>query len=222
MYVKRHMSRPPVTVGEESFVGEAIRILGARGFRHLPVVDGEGRLTGILSDRDLRSSGPSELLPAEEREARLRRLEKTPVRDVMTGEPRHLTLSSTLDDALFVFERDGIGALPVIDGERRVAGVFSVPDLMRAYREIFGLGGSGSALLEIEDDGSRDFMTKVAAVLDERRVQVFRLIRVAEEGRPPLLYLRANTYNLHSLHEAFRRCGLKIRLDRPEDDDVEG
>jgi acetoin utilization protein AcuB len=217
------MSRPPVTIGEDRFVGEAFRILSSRGFRHLPVVDGEGRLTGILSDRDRRSTGPSELLPDQEREALLERLEKTPVRDIMTGGPQHLTLSSTLDDALFVFERDGIGALPVTDGEGRVAGVFSVQDLMRAFREVFGLGAAGSSLVEIEDDGSQDFTTRVARVLDERKVQVFRMIRVTEEGgRPPLLYLRANTYNLHSLHEAFGRCGLKIRLDRPEDDDAKG
>jgi acetoin utilization protein AcuB len=63
-----------------------------------------------------------------------------------------LTPESTLDDALLLFDRDRMGALPVLD-DGRVVGIFSSRDLLAAYKELFGVGEKGSVLLAIEDDG---------------------------------------------------------------------
>lgn len=218
MYVTRYMSTPPVTVGQDRPLGEARRTLEAGRFRHLPVVDDRGRLVGILSDRDMRSSGPSDLSPEKERRRLLGSIEDLPVREVMTAAPRCLSLSSTLDDALDIFEREKIGALPVIDGEGKVAGVFSVQDLLEAFRRLFGLGESGSVLIEIEDDGRPDLMTAVVSALDDMSVPLCRMIRVPGEkgGTPSVLYARVHTYNLHALHKALSARGLKTRLDSPE------
>ena len=76
------------------------------------------------------------------------RLENTPLSECMTKKPQFLDTASTLDDALFIMERLKIGALPVVNDGRRVVGVFSVQDLMKAYRRLFGLGEEGSAFLE--------------------------------------------------------------------------
>lgn len=218
MYVKRHMSTPAVTIEESRSLGDAGRLLKECGFRHLPVVDGRGRLVGMLSDRDTRSSGPSVLSSREEREELLGRLEEVPVRDVMTVELKCLTLSSTLDDALYLFGRKKIGALPVTDEEGRVSGVFSVQDLMAAFREIFGLEGSGFSLIEIVDDGQPGLLTSVFEVIDGRGLTISRLIRVPGDGggRPPVVYLRISTYNLHALLKDFSDRNLRVRIDTPE------
>jgi CBS domain-containing protein len=117
MYVDRHMSSPAVTIGEDTTLADARSILEEHGFRHLPVIDGEGSLRGIVTDRDIRSALPSRIGGAVNDEALLQRLGGTPVKEIMTPAPHSLTLSSTLDDALFVLEREKIGALPVVDGE---------------------------------------------------------------------------------------------------------
>ncbi len=43
------MSSEPATIGATSTVGEAIRVMAQGGYRHLPVVDGEGIPTGVLA-----------------------------------------------------------------------------------------------------------------------------------------------------------------------------
>src|SRR5512133_2787845 len=53
MLVKEMMHKPVTVISVEATIGEAFQLLQDRGFRHLPVVD-QGRLVGILTDRDLR------------------------------------------------------------------------------------------------------------------------------------------------------------------------
>jgi acetoin utilization protein AcuB len=54
MYVALHMSTPAITIREDVPLQEVREILQARNFRHLPVVDGDDKLMGMVTDRDLR------------------------------------------------------------------------------------------------------------------------------------------------------------------------
>ncbi len=216
MYVRRHMTAPVTTVEERASLEEASRILEGKGFRHIPVVDGEGVLTGMISDRDLRSSRPSNLAPGTEKDGDSR-FAGTSVGEIMSVDPLSLTLSSTLDDALRSFRLRKFGALPVVDGEGRVAGIFSVQDLLRSYASLFGVGEPGSVLIEIEDDGRRELLSSIVAALEEKGVAMSRLIRVpGEEGvRSPVIYLWVNTCNIHALREAFLARSIAIFVDTP-------
>lgn len=216
MYVRRHMTAPVTTVLETASLEEASRILEGRGFRHIPVVDGRGVLAGMVSDRDLRSSRPSNLAPKTEKDGEAR-FAHAAVGEIMAVNPRALTLSSTLDDALMSFRLHKFGALPVVDDEGRVEGIFSVQDLLRAYRSLFGVGEPGSVLVEIEDDGRRELMTSIVAALEEKGIALSRLIRVpGEEGVvPPVIYLRVNTCNIHALREAFSARSIPMFIDSP-------
>ncbi|MBI3456939.1 MAG: CBS domain-containing protein [Candidatus Rokubacteria bacterium] len=52
--VSELMTRAPVTIRQGATVGAAWTLMRARRIRHLPVLDDEGRLVGIVTDRDLR------------------------------------------------------------------------------------------------------------------------------------------------------------------------
>lgn len=214
------MTSPVTTVGRAASLREASRILEGKGFRHIPVVDVDGLLVGMLSDRDLRSSRPSSLdgkagKPGEDP------FTGAAVGEIMALKPLSLTLTSTLDDALRSFTAHKFGALPVVDGEGRVAGIFSVQDLLDAYRGLFGVGEPGSVLVEIEDDGREGLMVSIVAAIEEKGVSMSRLIRVpGEKGvAPPIIYLRVSTCNLHALHEAFSSRSIPMLIDRPGEDD---
>ena len=212
MYVREHMSAPPVTVSTTTSAAEAKRILDGKKFRHLPVVDGDGLLAGIVSDRDLRSLWPSGLEEAGEGEKVLARLEETPLEQCMTRDPQYLTPESTLDDALYVMERLKFGALPVVDEGRRVVGIFAVPDLMKAYRHLFGLGEEGTTFLEVRDDGSEELPGRIFAVLAGAGVPLVRYVRKpAGAEREGAIYLRLSTYNIHGLKEELKKNGIICR-----------
>jgi len=213
MFITQFMTRNPVTVSPETLLPAVQKILKSGKFRHLPVVDGENHLVGIVTDRDLRSASPSSVLSEERVKACLSELDQTPVSAIMSQAFFTLTAISTLDDALILFDREKIGALPVVDEEQRVIGMFSMRDLMAAYRRLFGLGERGSAMIVVEHDGKRKPLSRIAKVLEEHNIRFTRLIRTeAEAAAPERIYLRVNTYNISAVHQALKEAGFALVL----------
>ncbi|MFA6466135.1 MAG: CBS domain-containing protein, partial [Desulfurivibrionaceae bacterium] len=84
MFITQHMTRNPVTVSPETTLPAVREILQNGKFRHLPVVDGENHLVGIVTDRDLRSASPSSVLPPERLKACHSEFDQTPVSAIMS------------------------------------------------------------------------------------------------------------------------------------------
>jgi len=87
-------------------------------FHHLPVVDDDGQLVGVLSLTDVLRTSEAErdgATPALERE---RQLAEVPVADVMRRDPVAVAPSMTVDEAARCMMRERINCLPVVeDGE---------------------------------------------------------------------------------------------------------
>ncbi|MEW6288354.1 MAG: CBS domain-containing protein [Thermodesulfobacteriota bacterium] len=213
MYIARHMTSPALTVSPDTLLPDVREIMNTRRFRHLPVVDEQQRLIGMITDRDLRSAYPSSLLPEDKRLAILEKVAKTEVRSIMSQKIIAITPLSTLDDALYFLSKEKIGMLPVVDEEQHVIGVFSVHDLMMAYKKLYGIGDRGSALIAVEDDGKPKPLTRIVRVLEEREIRFSRLTRVhGEAGEKKIIYLRVHTFNLNVVHKALKEIGMTMMV----------
>ena len=126
------MTRQPVTVEPETSLGDAAQHLLRGGFRHLPVVDREERLVGMVSERDLRARLGSELegLP----HARLDTL-TLPVSEAMTPDPLTVRAGTPLTEVLQLFTEERIGAIPVVDESETLLGIISYVDVLRWLRD---------------------------------------------------------------------------------------
>ncbi|HHO49233.1 MAG TPA: CBS domain-containing protein [Desulfobacteraceae bacterium] len=217
MYVRYYMTSSPLTIGPRKTIEEARQLLQNYNFRHLPVVDESGCLLGMVTDRDLRSAYPSSVLKEDDRRHILARIQETPVSSIMSSDNAVLNEFSTLDDALLIFEKRSVGALPVIDGNGKVVGIFSSNDLLKAWRSLFGLGEKGSALITIEMQSDVRFLSRLVALLEELDVPFTRLVRTDGSGREPaMLYLRINTYNIRAVRKVIEKAGFKVH--QPEFD----
>ncbi len=212
MFIHYYMTPEPLTIFQEVPVDEAYEILQEHHFRHLPVVDNNGVLRGMVTDRDLRSACPSSILTGEDRKKIMDQVSGTPVSTIMSEDFVSLQVVSTLDDALLLFTSRSIGALPVVDSAGRVVGIFSLNDMMAAYRSLFGLGEKGSMLVAIEDTGDVDLLSRLVQALEEKKIEFTRLVRSrGTEGREPAaVYLRVNTFNLSSVHKVVENAGLHL------------
>lgn len=133
--VSEVMTRDVVTLFEEDNLDRLRQELSRLRFRHLPVVD-DGKLVGILSQRDLLRAtiGGQDNPATRARDARF--FEETFVRDVMRTE----VISIGPDEPVRVAARkmlDGhIGALPVVDGAGQLVGIITENDITRLAAEI--------------------------------------------------------------------------------------
>jgi acetoin utilization protein AcuB len=193
MYIHEHMTPDPITISSEIFLPEARLMLNEYDFRHLPVVDGENRLIGIITDRDLRSAYPSSITGKSERMLIYGQVEKTKVADIMTTSCSTLRLDATLDDALLIFDRDKVGGIPVVTDREVVVGMFSMRDLTAAYRKLFGVEDKGSLLLTITDDGRENIMSELVVLLEENAISLTRLIRLNQGREDAKIYMIINT-----------------------------
>jgi CBS domain-containing protein len=127
------MTREPETITADVPVLAALDLMLDRGIRHLPVVDGRERLRGIVSLDDLRAAlpFPVSLRAKPDPADRLLALECA-VGEVMTHGPLTARPETPLADAAELMARFRIGCLPVVDTAKRVVGIFTEVDALRA------------------------------------------------------------------------------------------
>jgi CBS domain-containing protein len=130
VFVSDVMTSPAVTVTADASIKAAARLLRDRDVAAAPVVDGAGRLVGIVSEIDLlrgtlAPDPVAHLLPVP---TEPRALPST-VADVMTRDVQVLLPHSDLYDAARSMRSSGIRSLPVVDGDT-VVGVVSRSDLL--------------------------------------------------------------------------------------------
>ncbi len=128
MLVRDLMSAEVVTLGRDETLDIADRIMSLGRIRHMPVVDDDGRLCGLVSQRDLFRGALATALGVA-RSAQARILGALLVREVMTPDPITTTPDTALHEAAVVMLRRKIGCLPVVEGERLV-GIITEADFV--------------------------------------------------------------------------------------------
>jgi acetoin utilization protein AcuB len=132
--VQDRMTRGPATIRSDALVRGAISMMSTRKLRHLPVLDGDGHLVGIVTDRDLR-----QVLFSPALRARLDDADgvfaTARVRDVMTWAVVTARSEMPLVEAARLMYERKIGALPVVD-RGRLVGIITESDILKAFQEV--------------------------------------------------------------------------------------
>lgn len=140
MRVRDLMSQIVISTPGATRVLEARALMQARGIRHLLVVD-EGRLQGIVTDRDIRlnMASPATSLSVWELNHLLAGLT---VEKVMTTSVIVIDPERDAREAARLMLDHKIGALPVLDGDR-LLGIITESDLLRAFVDGEGVSERG-------------------------------------------------------------------------------
>jgi acetoin utilization protein AcuB len=126
--VVERMTRPVVSINVEATVQQALDTMEDRKLRHLPVLDAEDRLVGIVSEKDL-----------------LRAQGNTPIERVMKKDVITVTEYTALEEAARMLADHKISSLPVMRGGR-VVGIITETDLFKVFLELLAARESGVRL----------------------------------------------------------------------------
>ncbi len=130
MQVNEIMTPRPRTVSTRATVGEAWEALRELHVRHLPVVNEDREIVGILSDRDF-GHMPEPPLMNELLGEHMPRLEDR-VTTTMTSSPLSVDRDTDVKEVVDLMIDNKIGAVPVVDPEGHVVGIVSYLDVLRA------------------------------------------------------------------------------------------
>ena len=131
--VRQVMSRPAISVEPATLLLDAALTLRTGAIRHLPVVE-DGRLVGLLTDRDIQRCAPSRLIPITE-EGYNEVFAGTTVARVMTREPLSVSPDLPLPAAITLMQQSRFGCLPVVQGDELV-GILTRSDLVDTLQRI--------------------------------------------------------------------------------------
>jgi acetoin utilization protein AcuB len=150
MLIKDWMTREPITVEDETSMIKAIHIMKQNRFRRLPVMH-QGRLVGIITDRDLKEASPSKATTLDVHELYYL-LGELQVKEIMTRHPITVTMEDTVEHAAQVMLENTVSGLPVVDAGGDLVGILTQSDVFRAFIHITGIRQGGVQFaLRLED-----------------------------------------------------------------------
>jgi acetoin utilization protein AcuB len=167
MFVSRSMTQKVITTGSEASVFDAYEKMSQNRIRHLPIIDADGRLIGIVTDRDIRSALPYSMIKDPARTAETEKVKDLKVKDIMTTDPKTIGPHHTIQDALVLIQELRVGALPVVDKEGKLKGILSVRDLLRAFINVLGFGQPGTLLCILVEEKVGQMKKIVDAITEE-------------------------------------------------------
>jgi len=165
--VEKWQMPDPVWVEAGTHVAEALALMSERGVRHLPVLDAQRRVVGVLSLNDLRAALPFSRDLDSATAAQRAAAEQLAVGDVMSHAPQTIGIAEPLERAARRMAERHLGCLPVVDAGGRLLGIFTETDALRALIALISARG------EVPAD-------KFEAVVAELRRERWRLRRQLE------------------------------------------
>ena len=184
MLIRDWMSKTPITAKPATSIMKAAKLMKENGFKRLPVVDDDGRLVGIVSDRDIKEASPSKATTLDMHELYYL-LSEIKVADIMTKEVFAVTADDTVEKAAIIMLRQNVGGLPVLDDARKVIGVITDSDIFKVLVYITGVASGGLQFgFELADEpGSLKVVLDDLKALDTRILSVLTNYDDAKPGK---------------------------------------
>lgn len=149
MLVGERMSRPPIVIGPEMSINDALAMFKKERIRRAPVIKG-GKLVGIVSEKDLLNASPSPVTTLSVWEMNYL-LSKLTVAEVMARDVITVAEETPIEEAARIMADNKIGGLPVVKGTR-VVGIITETNLFKMFLELMGAREKGVRVTALVED----------------------------------------------------------------------
>jgi acetoin utilization protein AcuB len=164
MLVRNRMTANPVTITGDVTVLDAINLMTEKGIRHLPVTDRDGRLIGIVSEKELLKSAPSPVTSLNVWEVK-EMLHLLTIKKIMSIQLITIEEDAPLEEAAVVMVANKIDGLPVTR-KGVLVGVITETDIFKSFLELLGAKRHGVRITVIIP-GERGLMAKTTNAIFE-------------------------------------------------------
>ena len=192
MFVGERMSRPVISVTPDTPINEALAMFRKEHIRRAPVVK-DGRLVGIVSERDLLNAAPSSVTTLSVWEMNYL-IGKVKVKDVMSKKVITVDQDTPIEEAARIMADKKIGGMPVMSADK-VVGIITETDLFKIFLELMG---------------ARQKAIRVTATIEDQPGQLARLTKaIANCGGNFISFGMFSGPDAHSRLVTFKVDGMK-------------
>jgi acetoin utilization protein AcuB len=212
MYVSNWMTAKVFTISSDNYLSDAIALMKEKSIKHIPVVK-NGKLKGIISDRDIKEHSPSKATSLDMYELHYL-LAKTKIKEIMKSKVITTTPYTPVEEAAMIMLDGNIGCLPVLE-KGNLAGIISDRDIYRALVDITGVRHGGHRIcVTIEDrPGSIKEVADIIRLNGYRLQSILTSYEDVKEGYRNVVIRTKGTGNFtgvkNSIEKMFKVCQIK-------------
>ena len=179
MLVGERMTHPVVYVSPDMPIQDALQLMKKENIRRVPVVK-DGKLVGIVSDKDLLNASPSQATSLSVWELHYL-LSKITVSEVMTKGVIVVSEDTPIEEAARIMADNKIGGLPVMRGSG-VVGIITETDIFRLMLELTGAREAGIRATFLLEDKPGE-LAKVTGAVAEKNGNVIAIGTIKPPGK---------------------------------------
>ncbi|MBB3907032.1 acetoin utilization AcuB family protein [Anoxybacillus rupiensis] len=204
MIVEQIMKTNIFTLHPNSTITDAINLVKQKRIRHIPIVDEEQRILGIVTDRDIRDASPSIFHAHEHLEDFEKPISTLMKTDVITGHPLDF-----VEEIAALFYEHRISCLP-IETDGKLVGMVTETDLLYTLVQLTGAHQPGSQI-EVKVPNYSGMLSEVAAVFAKRNMNISSvLVYPDSDERYKILVFRIQTMNPTGIIADLKNAGYAV------------
>lgn len=196
MLVEKIMTSPCATILGNKSIEEALELMTKKEIRHLPIVNEDDELIGIISDRDIKMALPSILSEDDPSHSLSLSVSKIMRRNVIRCHP----LDFVEDIALDFYEME-IGSIPVIRNNK-VIGIVTQKDMLNTFIELTGVTMPGS-IIEVHIDDKVGALHDITAIFKQQNIDILNILAYSDlqNTNKRYLMLRVKSMNPERIYK---------------------
>ncbi|MCQ6274413.1 acetoin utilization AcuB family protein [Bacillus sp. V3B] len=205
MIVEEIMKTKIITLSPEQSIYDAHKLMLQHKVRHLPVLNEESHLIGIVSDRDIRDAAPSILSNPTEQNHVLGNPVKTIMStNLITGHPLDF-----VEEIGTVFYEHHISCLPIVQ-EHQLVGIITEIDLLHTLIELTGAHQPGSQM-EIKAPNRAGVLNEITTVFRDHKANILSVLIYPnkKDNRFKIVVIRVQTINPTRLIIDLKQAGFE-------------
>ncbi|MCY9547632.1 acetoin utilization AcuB family protein [Lysinibacillus xylanilyticus] len=205
MIVEEIMNDELYTLAPTNTVVEALKLMREKKVRHLPVVDEEYHVLGVITERDIKEALPSSLRDEPNSPVFNAKVEEIMVKNPLVGHPLDF-----VEEVALTFYESRVGCLPIVSGGKLV-GIVTTTDLLYTYIELTGATEPGSKI-EIRVSDTPGILFEITKVFHEHHANVQSVLVYpdSENTQNKILSIRVKTLNPLAMIEKLRKEGFDV------------
>jgi acetoin utilization protein AcuB len=204
MIVEQIMKTNVITLKAWNTIADAMNIVKQKKIRHLPIIDDENHVIGIVTDRDLRDASPSIFHANEHLEDLQKPLSTIMKTNVITGHPLDF-----VEEIAALFYEHRISCLPIVK-EQKLVGIVTESDLLYTLVQLTGAHQPGSQI-EVKVPNRAGMLSEVASVFQKRNINISSvLVYPDQDERYKILVFRIQTMNPMAIISDLRTEGYHV------------